>query len=184
MLIRHLSRLVYLRRYPLSLFLVGLLSGCATGHRTQPPIPEAAVPQPKSESESGKWVVPAGWVPIEPAPLEVAGFTIPDASGDGRVRVMKLNDYHFPLLANANRCREQIGLGPIDEGSLNEILKPVQTASGEQGKAFQLVGAEKSVLFAAFVRGETTWFFKLTAPNPLAEKQRDSFDQFIGSFHL
>jgi len=145
---------------------------------------EAAGVKPSSELGNGKWVVPAGWVSTVPAPLEVITFAIPDAAGDGQAKVMKVNGNQFPLLPNANRCRQQIGLGLIDQYSLNEILKPVKTASGEQGKAFELIGAEKSVFFAAVVRGESTWFFKLMAPNNLAWKQRDSFYQFISSFYL
>jgi hypothetical protein len=145
---------------------------------------EAAELKPTSELGNDKCVVPAGWVSTVPAPLEIISFSIPDAAGDGQAKVMKLNDYQYPLLLNVNRCREQIGSGPIDEYLLNKIWKPVKTTSGEEGKAFELIGAEKSVLFAAVVRGEATWFFKLMAPNNLAWKQRASFYQFISSFNL
>jgi hypothetical protein len=141
--------------------------------------------QPEPAPENGKWVVPSGWIALEPSRgFEIAAFAIPDVSGEGYVAVLRINDYDYGLLPNVNRWRSQIGLGPIETGSLSEISKPVETASGDCGKAFQIIGTENSILAAAFVRGETSWFFKLIAPNALAELQKDSFDVLIASFHL
>ena len=140
---------------------------------------------PQPEPDGSKWLVPSGWIALEPSRgLEIAAFEIPHVSGKVRVAVLRINDYEYGLLPNVNRWRSQIGLGPIEAGALSEISKPVETASGDFGKAFQIIGAEKSILAAAFVRGETSWFFKLIAPNALAELQKDSFDVLIGSFHL
>jgi len=150
--------------------LVSLFIGCSKHSPTATP---------------AKWLVPKGWVAVKhPEPLQVAAFVIPDASGDAHVTVLQLTNYPYALLANVNRCRDQISLPPIDASLLNGVSRPAKTASGDLGTAFRIVGKEKSILYAAFTRGETTWFFKLMAPNALAERQRDAFEYFIDSFHL
>jgi len=144
----------------------------------------------KSSPEVPQWLVPTGWVAVEPVAgsltnaFQVLAFEIPDVSGHAHVKVLKLTNYPYALLPNVNRCREQVSLPPIDASLLKDISRPAKTASGDLGTAFQIVGKEKSILFAAFSRGETTWFFKLMAPNALAERQRDAFDFFIRSFYL
>ena len=167
------------------LLLVGLLPGCATRQANKPLQSEVGLPQPGKVPPEPKWVVPAGWVKAEPSvSFEVARYTIPGADGDGLVKVNKLKDYNYGLLANVNRWREQVGLGFIDSGSLKSISTPTTTASGDSGTAIHIVGAEKSIVAAVFIRGDTTWFIRLIAPNELAELQLDSFDKFTRSFHL
>jgi len=167
------------------LLLVALSAGCVNHQANQPSKSAAALSPPESLSERPKWLVPTGWVAVEPSGvLQVAAFAIPDVSGDTHMTVLKLNNYPYALLANVNRWREQVGLPPVESSFLKDISRPAKTASGDIGTAFQIVGKEKSILAAAFTRGDTTWFFKLIAPNVMAQRQRDSFDYFIGSFHL
>jgi hypothetical protein len=166
-------------------FLLALLLGCANRQVNQPSKSSAALSLSKSSPEGPQWLVPKGWVAVEPRGfLQVAAFVIPDVSGDAHVTVLHLTNYTYGLFANVNRCREQVSLPPIDASLFKDVSRPAKTASGDLGTAFRIVGKEKSILFAAFTRGETTWFFKLMAPNALAERQRDAFDYFIDSFHL
>ena len=136
-------------------------------------------------SEGSHWIVPPGWIErVPPRRLELASFTIPSESGDGEVVVVRIEDYEYGLLPNVNRWRSQIGLEPINGKSMSEVSQSVEAASGELGNAFRFVGTKQTILSAAFVRGDTKWFFKLIAPNSVAELQKESFDTFIASFHL
>jgi hypothetical protein len=165
--------------------LLALLLGCANRQLDRRSNSSAALSPAIASPEAPQWLVPTGWVTVEPpGPFQVAAFAILDGSGDAHVFVMALTNYTYGLFANVNRCREQVGLPPIDASILKDNSRPVKTASGDLGTAFRIVGKEKSILFAAFTRGEVTWFFKMTAPNALAERERDAFDHFIGSFRL
>jgi len=166
-------------------FLIAFLIGCANRQVSQPSKSSTASPPTKVSREGHQWLVPKGWVPVEPpGPLQFTAYIVPDLANDANVMVFKLDNYNYGILANVNRCHDQVGLPHIDEGSLKDISWPVKSASGERGTAFRIVGKEKSVLFAAFTQGETRWHFKMKAPNALAERQREAFDRFIGSFHF
>jgi hypothetical protein len=166
-------------------FLLALLLGCANRQGNQPSESSAALSSSKSSPEGSRWLVPKGWIAVDHLqPLQVAAFVIPDASGDAHVTVLQMTNYPYGLQANVNRWRAQVGLTPIDADLLKGVSRPAKTASGALGTAFRLVGKEKSILCAAFTRGETTYFFKLMAPNALAERQRDAFEHFIHSFHF
>lgn len=166
--------------------LLALLLGCAKGQVNQPSISSPALSSSDSSRRSPQWLVPRGWVAVEPPGiLQFATFVIPnDVSGDAIVMVSRITNYTFGLLGNVNRSRAQVSLPPIDEALLKDVSRPVMTASGDSGTAFQIVGKERSILLAHFIRGDTTWYFKLKAPNTLAEEHQEDFDHFIGSFHL
>ena len=130
------------------------------------------------------WQVPSGWKAAGPKPMRLASFDIPDAAGNGDVSISKLSGNGGGLLANVNRWRGQVGLAPLEAGALAANSKTVATAGGDSGTWVELVGTEKTILGAIVARGEVSWFFKLTAPAPVAAKNRDAFEQFVRSIRF
>ena len=130
------------------------------------------------------WQVPSGWKAAGPKPMRLASFDIPDAAGNGDVSISKLSGNGGGLLANVNRWRGQVGLAPLEAGALATNSKAVATAGGDSGTWVELVGTEKTILGAIVARGEVSWFFKLTAPAPVAAKNRDAFEQFVRSIRF
>ena len=130
------------------------------------------------------WQVPAGWKAAGPKPMRLASFDIPDAAGNGDVSISKLSGNGGGLLANVNRWRGQVGLAPLEAGALAANSKTVATAGGDSGTWVELVGTEKTILGAIVARGEVSWFFKLTAPAPVAAQNRDVFEQFVRSIRF
>ena len=130
------------------------------------------------------WQVPSGWKAAGPKPMRLASFDIPDAAGNGDVSISKLSGNGGGLLANVNRWRGQVGLAPLEAGALATNSKAVATAGGDSGTWVELVGTEKTILGAIVARGEVSWFFKLTAPAPVAAQNRDAFEQFVRSIRF
>jgi len=130
------------------------------------------------------WQVPSGWKAAGPKPMRLASFDIPDAAGNGDVSISKLSGNGGGLLANVNRWRGQVGLAPLEAGALAANSKTVATAGGDSGTWVELVGTEKTILGAIVARGEVSWFFKLTAPAPVAAQNRDAFEQFVRSIRF
>ncbi len=90
------------------------------------------------------------------------------------------------LLANVNRWREQLKLKPVTEEELHKEVKVIQVA-GESAASVDLLGPESEgpqrqrILGVVLPRGKRTWFFKMTGPAELVEKQKPAFEAFIKS---
>ena len=130
------------------------------------------------------WQVPSGWKAAGPKPMRLASFDIPDAAGNGDISISKLAGDGGGLLANVNRWRGQVGLAPLEASALSANSKAVATAGGDNGTWVELVGAEKTILGAIVVRGDVSWFFKMTAPSAVAARNREAFEQFVRSIRF
>ena len=130
------------------------------------------------------WQVPSSWKAAGPKPMRLASFDIPDAAGNGDISISKLAGDGGGLLANVNRWRGQVGLAPLEASALSANSKAVATAGGDNGTWVELVGAEKTILGAIVVRGDVSWFFKMTAPSAVAARNREAFEQFVRSIRF
>lgn len=130
------------------------------------------------------WQVPSGWKAAGPKPMRLASFDVPDAAGNGDISISKLAGDGGGLLANVNRWRGQVGLAPLEASALSANSKSVATAGGDPGTWVELVGAEKTILGAIVVRGDVSWFFKMTAPSAVAARNREAFEQFVRSIRF
>ena len=91
------------------------------------------------------------------------------------------------LLANVNRWREQIGLGPVSETELTKVTSALdlngrKATLVDMANPGQTKSGESDRLVAAIVpHGGYTWFFKLTGNNRMIETAKPSFIQFVQS---
>lgn len=71
-----------------------------------------------------QWSAPNNWKPGKTNELRYATFLIdPDANPKLELTVIKLGKDAGSILANINRWREQVGLGPVSEGDLPTVIK-------------------------------------------------------------
>lgn len=129
------------------------------------------------------WAVPEGWrrVPGD-RPMRVATF---EAGDDVPVEVVVSV---FPgdtggLLANVNRWRGQVGLGPITEAALSSEVEAF-ASDGIQGHTMRLRGEQIHLLGAAVFEPEAdrTWFVKAIAPPSVADALEPQVNAFARSF--
>jgi hypothetical protein len=80
---------------------------------------------------------------------------------------------------NVNRWRQQIGLPPLAAGHPGSV---VPMKAGENTfSTIDMNGAKSRVLTAWVRRDGRTWFFKLTGPNNVVEKEKPKFVKFLQS---
>jgi hypothetical protein len=142
-----------------------------------------------SDAPNPQWTVPSGWQEGKPAPMRRATFVVKDTN-DQTVEIVVST---FPgdvggLLANANRWRGQIGLGPVapDEiasitsdveiGGMNTTVVDFKTDTAPAGKT-----QPQRMIVVTLPHAGNSWFFKMTGDAPLVGAQKETLLQFVKS---
>jgi hypothetical protein len=125
-----------------------------------------------------KWKVPEGWQTLPAGQMQVAKFAVP-ARGEAKAEVFVSV---FPsdtggALANVNRWRQQIGLGPVDEAGLKALVTPLDAAPG--ALLVDLKGDAKAMLGAIIPREGRWWFYKLMGDTAAVTAEREAFIRFV-----
>ncbi len=157
-------------------------------HRPATPPPGMAgdvpIPPTPSGADALKWTLPAGWGQSFPGGMRFASFKVP---GTGRIdgSVVTLPGDAGGDLANVNRWRGQIGLGPTDDGGLAAARTTVKTRAGVVNVYdFTSEGTRKSRLIAAIlVVDGSSWFIKLTGDGEPVAAARPAFLELLESLH-
>jgi hypothetical protein len=130
------------------------------------------------------WAVPAGWQEVPASQFLLAEYSIAGANGaKAEVNVAELNGNGGGVLANVNRWRGQIGLGPVDEIGLLKVTTALAVTGG-QATFVDMTGRDMSGqatrLVAAIVpAGDQTWFYKLMGDEKVVADQKDAFTKFV-----
>jgi hypothetical protein len=139
------------------------------------------------------WTVPDGWRGVErQAPMRVATFLAGDGDPPVEIAVSSIRGDAGGLLANINRWRRQLGLGPVQQ-------PPEPTtefeAEGLTGRVFALGGSQdddgqsgsngqRQMLVAVISAPSRTWFVKTTDTAARLAGQRQALVRFAESFKL
>jgi hypothetical protein len=156
-------------------------SDMPAGH---PPIDMSAQTLPadaKAAVGTPQWTVPKSWTTGAPGPMRVATFNV---AGDGK-QSANIAVSAFPgdvggPLANINRWRGQLGLGPIKQEDVAGISTPIE-AGDIKGAVVNIDAGAKRMLVATLPHGGNSWFFKMTGDAPVVEAQKETFLNFVKS---
>ena len=153
-----------------------------------PPGMAGDVPPPPAATGPGalQWTLPKGWTQSSTGGMRVATLKAP-IEGKLDVSVVVLGGPAGGELANVNRWRGQIGLGPIDEAGLGSSRKVVKApAGGVNVYDFTGEGTVKSRLVAAIATGPDgkTWFVKMVGDATAVDKAASDFNQLLGSLRF
>jgi hypothetical protein len=123
----------------------------------------------------------------DPRGVRLVVFHVADEGQTAEVGITALADNGGGTLANVNRWRNQIGLAPIGEDQLNEMVRPFEV-SGTKGIYVDMAGPEKKptqrILGVAIERGGKAWFFTMKGPLEIVAKQEPAFTAFLRSVHF
>jgi hypothetical protein len=136
-----------------------------------------------------EWTVPKDWAVGSGSAMRRATFVVKGSDGQSAEVVVS----SFPgdvggLVANINRWRGQIGLGPIapDEVSgmtsdlmVNGVKATVVDFKADSAPADKAPPARMIVV--TIPHEGNSWFFKITGAAPLVEAQKATFLQFVQS---
>jgi hypothetical protein len=131
------------------------------------------------------WEVPAGWKEISGGQFLVAKFVLTGAANaQASVNVSMSSGDGGGMVANVNRWRNQLGLGPEAEADLTKELQPLDLPGGK-ATLTDITGqdaktGQKARLLAVVVaRSGETWFYKLMGDAQIVERERDAFIKFV-----
>lgn len=148
--------------------------------RTAPPAAPAA--PSRGEGPLAWGALPTGWTQdAAPGAMSVASFTV---SGDGQtaaVTITPLGGRQDPL-ANVNRWRGQVGLGPL--GALADEPPAELDVAGTPAHLVDAAGPGGHIVAAMFERDGTTWFVKMSGDDPLVAGAREAFEAFVTSLRF
>ncbi len=135
---------------------------------------------------------PAGWEALPPKPMRTAGFRV-GGDPDTECTLVTLPGGGGGLLANVNRWRKQMGLGPIDDAALAAL--PRDTMLGRPAVLVDLsgryggMGGEANVADARMLGllvelPAVSVFAKLVGTAKIVEAERERFLAFARSVRM
>ncbi len=157
------------------------MHGTAPGEGITPPKEAAVVP---AGDGPVTWQLPDGWAMGKGSSARYATIAVTGADGaKGELAIT-----HFPGdvggdLANVNRWRGQIGLGPIDQAALAPSVTQV-TAGPKTIKLIDVTGPQNRCAAGWVSHGGETWFFKFTGPDALVGAEKAKFTAFLESIRF
>ena len=162
-------------------FVKWVASVCNAETETKAPPTAAAPAMEKSDGAQIKWKLPEGWKQIPASSMRYASFNAAGSNGE----VADISVVTFPGeggddAANVNRWRQQIGLPPLDAAAVSSAITPLK-AGQTSFSTVDMTGGDKRML-AAWTRHEgQSWFFKITGPSALVEREKTHFSDFVRS---
>ena len=150
------------------------------------PMGGGELPPPPAPSQPLKWTLPKGWTETPGSGMRFATLT-PPGPGKAELSVVCLPGTAGGELANVNRWRGQIGLGPLDEKALDTARKLVKSKAG-QVAVFDFTSQDQpqSRMLAGTLTTKDghTWFLKLLGDEAPVAKARPDYLRLLETLHL
>jgi hypothetical protein len=143
------------------------------------------IPPTQAAHKELEWKTPHPWVEQAPSSMRVGSFLIKGPGGtQADVSIIPLTGEAGGDLANINRWRDQIGLGPLNEAELAEQSQRI-TPAGKSMRLIDFVNGDKQVIAAIHQRKGQSWFFKMTGDASVVRSAKTAFIEFLASvtFH-
>lgn len=175
-----------------SLLLALLLVGCGSEEIKAYRVPKEREPVRRVAEPSGHptrphlhWKLPAGWEELPPSEIRVGNFQVAGADGaKAQITIIPLPGAAGRELDNVNRWRGQVGLEPVTQQDLVGLSSPVEVA-GQPSRLYDLAGTPPEqkekirILGVIFQRGDVSWFFKMTGPDALVQREKPALTAFL-----
>lgn len=150
---------------------------------------QALPPGAAADASNPQWTVPTDWQEGKASAMRRATFLAKAADGQTAEIVVSV----FPgdvggLLANINRWRGQIGLGPVAPDEISGITSDL-VINGAKATVVDFKADTASpgktqplrMVVVTIPHAGNSWFFKMTGDAPLVEAQKGIFLQFVKS---
>jgi hypothetical protein len=163
-----------------------ILTGAATPATSTPPAAGtdmASTAVPTAGGDALTWTAPAHWKQKSASAMRKGSYAVPGT--DGAEADMAITAFPGDVggnLANINRWRGQLQLGPIGEADLGSVMDHVDIgdlhvdvvdfANDEASPPQRMIGA-------IVPHGGATWFFKLMGPDSVVAKEKPVFLDFL-----
>ncbi|MCX6923794.1 MAG: hypothetical protein NT154_11385 [Verrucomicrobia bacterium] len=174
-------------------FLKSVTFQVATAQAQLPPShpPTDMMSQAGAAASSGQpkpnWEVPTAWKEIPGGQFLVAKFVLTGAANaQANVNVSMSPGEGGGLLANVNRWRGQLGLGPVADADLAKATQSLDLPAGKASLADiagkdPKSGQDTRLLAVVIPRSGETWFYKLMGDTQVVQQEKDAFMKFVQS---
>ena len=145
--------------------------------------------QALSQRGNPQWIVPEVWQPGRSSAMRRGSYQV---MGEDN-KMVDIAVTTFPgdvggMLANINRWRGQIGLGPITAGMVDAVVEKLEF-NGKECQYVDLRGLTPPAgkfhpqrsLVGTFTHEGNSWFFKMSGDASLVEMQQNKFMEFLNS---
>jgi hypothetical protein len=144
----------------------------------------AAIPPRDSGAPQIKWKTPEGWTEVPPSSMRYASFSV---SKEDAAKI-DISIVTFPgeggsNADNVNRWRRQIGLAPLDDKEIMSMIVPMNAGSANFSTV-DMAGGDSRVIAAWTRRTGRSWFFKMSGPGSLIEREKPKFFDFLRSIEF
>ena len=141
----------------------------------------AATPAVEETTASGfNWTVPKDWKAVPAGEMQAARFSVAANNGKADVFVSVFPSDTGGTLANVNRWRKQLGLGPVEEKDLAQSVAPLDPAN-PQAVLVDLTNGSRRLTGAIVPRDGKYWFYKLLGDAGTVGAEKDAFATFAKS---
>jgi hypothetical protein len=157
-----------------------------TAPTAPPAMGEGEVPPPPAPSAGLKWTLPKGWSEEKTGGMRYATLKA-NARGKLDISVTFLPGTAGGELANVNRWRGQIGLGPIDEAALGKARTSLKTKAGPVAAYdFTSEGQAKTRMVVGLLTTAdgNSWFLKMVGDEAPVAGSKAEFMRFLESIRL
>jgi hypothetical protein len=140
-----------------------------------------------SEPQWGE--IPAGWTKLPPRSMRAGTFSCADPSGSAEIAISVFpGDVGGPL-ANVNRWRGQISLGPVDDAGLLGLMTSldvggVKAMLVDMAGTLPANGAKGRLIAVSLPKDGNTWFFKMVGSDATVAAQKAALVRFIQATNL
>lgn len=188
-----------------ALVLMGFLAGCGGGdaeyveveappESEQAPMASAAHDHDHAAPEGPgfAYTLPEGWRQIPTQSMQLLSLE----AGQPPNIPASVSVSAFPgdvggQVANINRWRRQVGLGPVDPEAARSFVQPV-TLSGMEGWQVDFTGPAPEAaghsgmrtIVAVVSHQGNSWFFKILGTASAVEEERERFAEFLSSIRF
>jgi hypothetical protein len=135
-------------------------------------------------SDRPRWEVPEGWRETPPTQMLLARFEVGGELGKAEITVSMFPGDVGGTVANVNRWRRQIGLGPWTDSEVNGAMQSMEVEGGT-AMLVELVndgpGGGKRLIGVVWPRGSHTWFYKLVGDDAVVSGQKAALIRFVQS---
>ena len=154
----------------------------------------APTPPPIAPAQGAplQYTLPAGWQEKPLSTMRLASFSAGAPNEKpADVSVVALPGMSGGDLANVNRWRDQVKLGPIDEATMQKEGAHVN-ANGHDYLVFDIAGdqpigtppAKQRILAAILNENGDSWFIKMTGDDATVAAQKKAFEDFLRSLKI
>jgi hypothetical protein len=148
--------------------------------------PEGLAP---ARGNPAQWTKPDGWKEQPLSEMRLGSFKVDGSNAaSADVSVIAFPGDAGGLISNINRWRGQLQLEPLNEDQLAQSTQRTEVDSAPtylvDFQTAENAPKPSRILGAVLQTADRTWFVKMTGPPELIENQRQTFLDFVKSFHF